>query len=97
MPMKIAVSVASHVSGSEMMPSAQQQIVQQTVTLKDIDPGIDADEERGPERQDHRHHQHRLQPAGAARHAVSHRHADHQKDQRRDGGDCHAPAHRTDT
>ncbi len=68
----------------------EQKVVQQALALQDIDPRIDADQERGPERQDHRHDQHRLQPAGAARHAVGHRNAEHQQDQRRDGGNCKA-------
>ena len=43
----------------------QQYVVQQAIALQDGDPGIDADQERGPEWQDHRGNQHRLQSSAA--------------------------------
>ena len=68
----------------------QQHVVEQAVALQDVDPGIDADQERGPERQDHQHHQERLQPARRARDAVGDRIADREQDRGRDGRDLQA-------
>ncbi len=49
----------------------QQDLVEQAVMLQDVDPGIDADQERGPERHDHQHH--RDAPASASAAAPCHR------------------------
>ena len=65
MPMKIAVSVASQHRRRVDDAERDQRVVEQALALQDGDPGIDADQERGPERQEHRHDQHRLQPRGA--------------------------------
>jgi hypothetical protein len=43
----------------------EQELVEQPLLLEDADPGVDADQERGPERQDHQHQQRRAQPSGA--------------------------------
>ena len=67
MPIKIAVSVASQVTGLVDDAERQQHVIEQAIALQDGDPGIDADQERGPERQDHRDDQHRLQASAALR------------------------------
>jgi hypothetical protein len=58
--------------------------------LKDIDPGVDADEERGPEWQHHQHEHHGLPAPRGTRHAVSDRETNQQQQQRRPGGDLQA-------
>ena len=68
----------------------QQQLVEQPFGLQDADPGIDADQEAGPERQDDQHQQDRPQGRRRARHAVGDRIADDQRQDRRDAGDDHA-------
>ena len=90
MPMTIAVSVASHTTGSWTMPSAISSVVEQPVALQDVDPGIDADQERGQERQEHRHDQDRLQAARHPRDAIGDRIADQQQDRRRQRRDREA-------
>ena len=54
----------------------EQELVEQALLLEDADPGIDADQERGPERQDDQHHQRRLPRLRRPRHAVGDRVAD---------------------
>ncbi len=61
----------------------EQNLVQQAVMLQDVDPGIDADQERGPERHDHQHHRDRLPALRQPRHAVGDGIADQQQDQGR--------------
>ena len=59
-----------------------KRLIQQAFPLQDGGPGIDADEERGPERQHHQHEQDRLPAARRAGDAVGQRNADRQQDQR---------------
>ncbi len=61
MPMKIAVSVRKILtcwSGPQKTEPLEQHR-QQTFGLQNTDPGVNADQERGPERQDDQHHQRR--------------------------------------
>ena len=66
---------------------AEQQLIEQALGLEDADPGVDADQERGPERQDDQHQQGRPQRRRGAGHAVGDRIADQQGQGRGDGGD----------
>ena len=68
----------------------QQHFVEQSVMLQDVDPGINSDQERGPERHDHQHHRDRLPPLRQPRHAVGDRIADQKQDRGRDRRDDEA-------
>ena len=68
-------------------PDGQEHIVQQPVALQDIDPGIDADEKRGEERQHDGENQDRLCAPRRSRDAVGERITHNQKKQRRRHGD----------
>ena len=68
----------------------EQDLVEQAVMLQDVDPGIDADQERGPERHDHQHHRDRLPALRQPRHAVGDGIADHEQDRGRDHRDDEA-------
>ena len=48
----------------------EQDFVEQAVMLQDVDPGIDADQERGPERHNDQHHRDCLPALRQPRHAV---------------------------
>ena len=87
MPMKTAQLVLVMIERLVDEAEPEQELVEQPLRLQDADPGIDADQERRPERQDDQHHEHRLDRARRPRHAVGDRIADQQRDQRRDGGD----------
>ena len=64
-----------------------QEIVDEAVVLEDADPGVHAQQERRPERQDH-HHQQDVAPGGVgASDGVGDRIADQQAQERRDRGD----------
>ena len=78
MPICTAIGVFSITSGWLISPIWIRKAVQQTVFLQYADPGIDADQRRGPERQDDQHDQHRLNPLGCAGHDIGHRIADQQ-------------------
>ncbi|CEG07138.1 hypothetical protein BN961_00519 [Afipia felis] len=62
----------------------QQQRVQKPIMLEDIDPGIDADQERGPERHHHQHHRDALPALRQPRHRIGDRIANHEQDRGRD-------------
>ena len=83
MPMKIAAWVLRMISGSSMTPSRQEKLVEQALGLQDADPGVDADQERGPERQDDQHQEHRPDGRRCSRDAIGYRVAD---EQRKKGG-----------
>ena len=68
----------------------EQRVVEQAVALQDGDPGIDADQERGPERQDHRITRTGCSAPRRARDGVGDRIADQQQDQRRERRDLQA-------
>ena len=87
MPMKIADVGVEDDQRLADDADADQQLVEQALGLEDADPGVDPDQERGPERQDHQHQQRRAQHRRGARHAVGDRIADEQRQHRRDGGD----------
>ena len=72
------------------MRQRHQQIVERPVALQDVHPGIDADQERGPERQHDEQHEHRLPAPRRARDAVGDRIADGEQQQRRERGDLQA-------
>ena len=77
--------------GSITMPSASSTSLSRPVALQDVDPGIDADQERGPERQHDEQDQHA--PARAAARAPCRRRADSRsasRMQRRERGDLQA-------
>ena len=65
MPRYIALSVDSQTTRAETNVQREQHLVEQAVMLQDVDPGIDADQKRGPERHDYQHHRH-TPPALAA-------------------------------
>jgi hypothetical protein len=60
-----------------------QHIVEQAVTLQDVDPRIDPDQKRRPERQHDCHHQERLPASRRAGDAVGEGVADQEQDERR--------------
>ena len=62
----------------------QQHRVEQAVVLQDVDPGIDADQERGPERHDDEHHRDRLPALRQPRHAIGDGVADQEQHRGRD-------------
>ena len=67
-----------------------QRLIEQPVVLQDVDPRIDADQERGPERQHHQQHQHALPAPRRARERIGDRIGDQQQDRGRDRGDLQA-------
>ena len=69
----------------------EQDFVEQAIMLQDVDPGIDADQKRGPERNDHQHHRDPLPAPGQPRHAIGDGVADDQQDRGRDHGDDETP------
>ncbi len=64
-------------------------LVEQPLGLEDADPGIDADQEARPERQDHERDEDRARAGRGARHGVGHRVADQEQERRRDERDAH--------
>ena len=84
MPMKIAVVGVEDDQRLVDDAEPEQELVEQALRLQDADPGIDADQERRPERQDDQHQQRRPDRRRRARHAVGDRIADQQRQQRRD-------------
>ena len=68
----------------------QQELVEQPLRLEDADPGIDADQEARPERQDDHHEQRRADARRRARHAVGERKADQERQEGRDRRDLEA-------
>ena len=73
MPMKIARMGVEDDQRLVDDAERQQQLVEQALGLQDADPGVDADQEDGPERQDDQHQQRRPQRRRRARHAVGDR------------------------
>jgi hypothetical protein len=82
--MYTAKSVCIIASGSSMIAERQQHVVDHAVVLQQADPGVDAQQERGPERQDDQHQQHVARRRRGARDGVGHRIADQQAQQGRD-------------
>jgi hypothetical protein len=74
----------------------EENFVEQAVMLQNIDPGIDADQERGPEWNDHQHHRNRLPAVRQPRHAIGDGVADQQQDQCRGHRDDEAAKIGTD-
>ena len=70
----------------------EQRLVEQAVALQDRHPGVDADQERGPERQHDQHEQHALPAPRRARHAVGDRESDQQQHRGRGERDAEAAA-----
>ena len=90
MPRYIALSVESHTTGVATRCSASSILFTEPVVLQNIDPGIDADQKRGPERHDDEHHGDALPGPGQSRHAIGDRIANQQQDGRRGYGDDEA-------
>ncbi|CAE6842303.1 hypothetical protein R69888_07020 [Paraburkholderia haematera] len=63
-----------------------QRVIEQAVVLQDADPCVDADQERGPERQHHAHHQQVALGGLRAGDVVRNRIADQQAEEGRDAG-----------
>ena len=72
--------------GDEAGPA--QELVQDAVLRQQAHPGVDADQERGPERQHDQHQQQRPPPRRGAGDGVGHGIAQQQRDQGRGGGDA---------
>jgi hypothetical protein len=64
----------------------QQHVVDDAVVVQQPDPGVHAQQERGPERQHHQHQQHRARGGGRARDGIRHRITDQQTAHGRDCG-----------
>ena len=67
-----------------MTPSASSRLCDHSVVLEDPDPGVDAQQERGPERQDDQHQQHVAHPRRGAYDTVGHRVAERETEYGRD-------------
>ena len=66
----------------------EQGLVEQAFAPEDADPGVDADQEARPERQDDERHEERAPPRRRRRHGVGDRIADEQEDGRRNERDA---------
>ena len=73
-------------ASSAVEPDRLDRVRRQALLGQQRFPGVDAQQERGPERQHHEHQQGRLERAARARHEVGERVADRQAEQRRDRG-----------